>query len=143
MNESTKPPTSFWVISVLALIWNGFGVMQYLTLQFLKSDVATEVLEEKEIVIESLPAWVTSAFAIAVWGGLLASILLLARKKWAKTVFVISLLGIIVQESYTLFMSNTIAENGVGALVLPVVILLVGIYLVAYSNKAAAKGWLK
>lgn len=143
MSEPTKPPTSFWVISVLALIWNGFGALTYLFMQLVKSEAAADVLAEQEIVIESLPTWVTSAYAIAVWGGLLASLFLLLRKSWAKTVFIISLLGIIVQDFYTFFMSNTYADNGAGALVLPLAILVVGIYLVSFSSKGIAKGWLR
>ncbi len=147
MNDSTKPSSSFWIISVLALIWNGFGALQYLTLKLLTSETVVEAAgDDAEPILnamQELPSWVTAAFAIAVWGGLLASILLLMRKKLAKTIFLISLIGIIVQEIYTVFLSGALETQGISAIALPVVILLVGIYLYYFSGKAATKGWIK
>lgn len=143
MNDQTKPPMSFWVIGVLALVWNGFGAISYLIMQLFTSDAVSEAMAEQEIAIESLPVWVTSAYAIAVWGGLLASLFLLMRKSWAKTWFLLSLLGVLVQSVYTFFMSNTLADNGAGALALPIAIIAVAIYLYYYSGKAIANGWLK
>lgn len=143
MTNSNKPPVSFWIIAVLALLWNIMGVISYLTLQLLSGEAVSEAPEEAQAVIESLPTWVTSAYAIAVWFGLLGSILLLAKKKWAKNVFLISLAGIVIQDIYVFFISNTYADNGAGALVLPVAVLIIGIYLYSYSGKAITKGWIR
>lgn len=143
MSDQTKPPMSFWVIAVLALVWNGIGVISYLLVKLMTSEPTSEAMVEQEMVIESLPVWVTSAYAVAVWGGLLASFLLLMRKSWAKTWFLLSLLGVLVQSVYTFFLSNTLADNGAGAFALPIAIIAVAIYLYFYSGKAIANGWLK
>lgn len=143
MNDQTKPPISFWVIGIIALVWNGFGVITYLMMQLFTSDAVSETLAEQEMAIESLPVWVTSAYAVAVWGGLLASLFLLMRKSWAKTWFLLSLLGVLVQSVYTFFLSNALADNGAGAFLLPIAIIVVAIYLYYYSGKAISNGWLK
>ena len=78
---TTKPPVWFWIISILALIWNSMGVNQYLQQAYnteaFKSMVSTEELE----MIGQLPTWYTAVFAIAVFAGALGCILLLLRKK--------------------------------------------------------------
>ncbi len=80
---TTKPPVWFWIISILALIWNSMGVNQYLQQAYnteaFKSMVSTEELE----MISQLPTWYTAVFAIAVFAGALGCILLLLRKKLA------------------------------------------------------------
>ena len=77
---TTKPPVWFWIISILALIWNSMGVNQYLQQAYnteaFKSMVSTEELE----MISQLPTWYTAVFAIAVFAGALGCILLLLRK---------------------------------------------------------------
>lgn len=142
MSNQTKPPTSFWVVGVLALIWNGFGVMTYLMMQLATSDTVSEAIAKNDMAIESLPIWVTSAYAIAVWSGLLASLFLLVRKSWAKTWFLISLLGVLVQSIYTFFISNTLADSGASGMVLSIAIIIVAVYLYSYSGKAQKRGWL-
>lgn len=79
-----KPPISFWILSVLALIWNLFGVMAYLSSAFMTDEMKASMTEAELRLAENTPAWATAAFAIATWGGLLGCIALLFRKKWAR-----------------------------------------------------------
>ncbi len=144
MNTKTtvKPPTWFWIVSVLALLWNLIGVAQYLAQAYMGIEELESMTQEQRLAFESQPAWVTGAFAIAVWGGALGCIFLLLKKKWAVPIFVISLIGIVAQVSYNLFMSNNIELYGTQAILFPIIILAIGIALVFFSRKAAAKQWL-
>ena len=139
---TVKPPTWFWIVSVLALLWNLIGVAQYLAQAYMGIEELESMTQEQRLAFESQPAWVTGAFAIAVWGGALGCILLLLKKKWAVPIFVISLIGIVAQVSYNLFKSNNIELYGTQAILFPIIILLIGIALVFFSRKAAAKQWL-
>lgn len=130
-----KPPVWFYIISTVALLWNAMGVNQYLQQAFeTESFKAYNSAEQLEI-YSSLPAWYTAAFALAVFGGAIGSILLLLRKKLAYTVFLISLLAIIVQMAYLTFSLNM-------ANIMTAMIVVVGILLVWFSKKGIAKGWL-
>ena len=139
---TVKPPTWFWIVSVLALLWNLIGVAQYLAQAYMGIEELESMTQEQRLAFESQPAWVTGAFAIAVWGGALGCIFLLLKKKWAVPIFVISLIGIVAQVSYNLFMSNNIELYGTQAILFPIIILAIGIALVFFSRKAAAKQWL-
>lgn len=75
-------------------------------------------------------------------GGALGSIGLLLRKKWAFPVFVLSLLGIVVQDVGLFVLADGVSLAGPVAVVMQAVVLAVGIGLVILSRKAIARGWL-
>lgn len=141
-NSENKPPMWFWIVSALALLWNLAGAMAYLGQAYMSVEALAQMSDAERLLYESQPAWVTAAFAIAVWGGSLGCIALLLKKKWAKPIFSISLLGIVAQLSHSFFMSNSFEVYGSGAMVMPVMILIVGIALVYFTNSALKKGWL-
>ena len=106
-----------------------------------EEDLAALPVEQQPL-YENIPAWVTGAFAIAVFGGALACILLLIRKKLATTLFLVSLLGVIVQTSYYVFMSDTVEVLGPEGLIMPIVVLLIGVFLLWYAKKKEVAGLL-
>jgi len=133
--NSNKPTTLFYIIGVVALIWNGLGVMAYLGKAFITEEMIAELPKEQqaEFLVE-LPAWVTGAFAIAVFSGVLASILLLMKKKLAYPLFIISAIAAIAQHAY-LFMNVEVAS-----LVMPIMVIVVCVFLVWYSKKCVDEG---
>jgi len=141
-NSVSKPPMWFWIVSALALLWNLAGVMAYLGQAYMSIENLEKMSQAERLLYESQPAWVTGAFAVAVWGGALGCIALLLKKKWAKPVFVISLIGILVQMSHSFFMSNNFEVYGPGAMVMPIMVIIIGIALVLFANTGIKKGWL-
>ena len=141
--SSNKPPIWFWIVSVIALLWNSAGAYMYLQ-QAYNTEAHQAMYNTPELLemVNSIPAWATAAFAIAVFGGVLGSIGLLLRKKWAKSIFVLSLIGIIVQMTYNVFISGAMEVYGPGAIAMPIMTLLFGIILVWFSKKGISKGWL-
>ncbi len=142
MTDSNKPTTLFWIIGVAALVWNGLGVMQYLGMAYMTDEVKAALPEAERALYDNIPSWVTAAFAIAVFGGLIGSAFLLMRKKLARPMFLISLIAIIVQMSYNLFMSRAAEVYGPGSVIMPIMVIVIGVFLLMYSKKAIAKGWL-
>lgn len=139
---STKPPVWFWIVSVLALAWNALGAMAYLSQKLMSDETLAALPDAERALYENQPTWVTAAFAFAVWGGLLGCILLLLRKKWAKTVLWISLLGIIAQMYHSFFMSNNFDVYGPGAMVMPVMVIIIGVGLVLFARYSQKKHWI-
>ena len=138
----TKPSTSFWVISVIALLWNLMGVNAYIQQAFKTDSFKAMYNEEQLKMIAEAPAWATAAFAIAVFGGLLGCILLLRRKQIAKTVFIVSLIGILVQMYYNFFVIDSIAVYGPGAMAMPIMVILFAVFLIWYANFCTKKNWI-
>ena len=105
MSDTNKPNVVFWIIGVVALIWNGMGVNAYLQQAF-KTEASTAELNADQIaLIDGLPAWMTALFAIAVFAGVIGAIALLLRKKIAVALLLISFISVTVMELYWLFVT--------------------------------------
>ncbi|MEO9873092.1 hypothetical protein [Ekhidna sp.] len=142
-NESIKPPTWFWVVAIIALVWNLLGVGAYLGQAYVSDDIFSQMEEAVQDLINQTPAWATAAFAIAVWCGALGSLLLVLRRKLAYMVLILSLMGILVQMFYNFFMSNSMEVYGPGGAIMPIFTIIVGIGLVLLAKKGKSVGWLR
>ena len=99
----------------------------------------TRFLNSNRPIIEGRPAWATSAFAIAVFGGSLGCILLLLKKPAAFYVFIASLLGVIVT------MVHIFGVVGLGSLDVWMGVLMqlaVTVFLIWYSKLVQRKRWI-
>ena len=135
MNTTSKKPTArYWIIAVFALVWNTLGVVAYLGQAYMTDDTLAALPESNQLYYSNLPAWVTAAFAIAVFGGFLGAIGLLWRKKWAYFLFVVSLVAIITQQIHSFFIQEYIEITG-AQIVLPGLTLAIAVYLVYFSKK--------
>ena len=142
MNYLRKPSNLFWVISSIALVWNLMGVFNYLDQAFMTDKVLEILPKEQQVLYLDVPAWVTAAFAIAVFSGTLGSLLLLLKKKIATTFFIISFLGIVGQMSYGLLIDQNSDSYGPMGIAMPIIIIAFGGYLIWYSRKANEHRWL-
>lgn len=142
INVKTKPPVWFWIVSVLALIWNLAGVGAYLGQAYMSAQDLQAIPEAHQQLLEAQPAWYTAVFAIAVFAGALGCLLLVLRKRWAWQTLIISLVGILVQQTYVFFMSNTFEIVGNNAMYMPLLIVIVGFLLVFLARASTEKGWL-
>ena len=142
MNYLRKPSNLFWVISSIALVWNLMGVFNYLDQAFMTDKILETLPKEQQILYQDVPAWVTAAFAIAVFSGTLGSLLLLLKKKNASTFFIISFLGIMGQMSYRLLIDQSSDSFGPMGIAMPIIIIAFGGYLIWYSRKANEHRWL-
>lgn len=138
-NSTNKPPIWYWIISVLALIWNGAGVMAYLGRAFMTDELIAQLPKEQqaEFLVE-YPSWYIAAFALAVFSGLLGCIALLIRKKWAHPLFIVSALGAIIQHTY-IFMNVEMTPTG---MVMPIMVILVCLFLIWFAKNAISKNWI-
>lgn len=144
MKTSTlnKPSIGFWIAAIAGLLWNLLGVNAYLQQAYKTESFKSQYPEEVLQILESTPAWATAAFAIAVFAGTLGCIALLLRKRIAKALFLLSLLGVIVQFSYEIFMTNSRDYYDTFAWVMTIMIPIVSIYLIWVSKKAISKSWI-
>ncbi|MFY0630872.1 MAG: hypothetical protein JXR05_10860 [Flavobacteriaceae bacterium] len=140
--NSNKPNPLFWVVGVIALVWNLLGVSAYL-MQAYKTESFMEMYDPEQLeIINNMPVWATAAFGIAVFGGALGSLVLLLRKKLASMLFMLSFIGIIVQFIYNFFIANSMEVYGPGALIMPLLTIVIGLFLIVYSKNCVRKGWL-
>ena len=139
-----KPGFFFWVIGTAALFWNLLGVMIYvMQVTATPERLAAAYTPEEMELLTSIPAWATAMTAIGTNFGVLGSILLLLRRTACVPVYVISLAALVVQDVYSFAMTNSLEIFGLTPFFIQVVVLLVALFLVWYSRRAAGKGWLR
>jgi type IV secretory pathway TrbD component len=143
MTTTNKPNTAFWIIAVIALLWNIIGVYFWAMEHFLMTEEMRAAYSPAELeLMNNTPSWGIYVYGIAVFCGLLASILLLARKKMAIALFGISLLAVMVQMIYWIFGMDAVGVMGAEAIVMPLIVIAIAIFLYFYSKGAARNGWL-
>ncbi len=142
MDDNTNKPTSaFWIISVVALIWNIMGVIAYLGQAYMTEEVLKALPEAEQAYYSDVPAWVTGVFAIAVFAGVFGCVALLMRKKWATILFVISLIAVLAQFIYNFFIQTYVEITGV-KMIWPILVIVIALFLVLFSRKATKEGWI-
>ena len=141
MTNTNKPNFLFWIIGVIALLWNGMGVNAYLQYAF-KTDASVAGLNAEQIAImEGMPMWYTALFAIAVFAGLIGAVMLLMRKKMAISFFIVSFMCATINQVYWLFGTDAIELfSDDQPFLFPVIIVAIATFLIWYSKNQSAKG---
>ena len=149
MDQATarqKPPLSFWVVSILGLIWNAFGGFDYLMTRTRNVDYLAQAGDPQVVLawIDSFPLWAQICWGLGVWGSIAGSVLLLLRSRHAVNAFLVSLVGALGSFSYQLLMSDVPASlDTTGGKIIPIVILAIVAFLWQFSKREVAKGLLR
>ena len=130
-----KPPTSFYIIGAVFLVWNVIGFMFYLRHAMMTPETLPEGVDATMLAfMEATPVWATSAYAIAVNLGMLASIMLLLRKSIAMPLYVVSLAGALVLDFDSFVLRDVVAIWGSGAYIVPSAVIIVGVVEIWYTR---------
>ncbi len=140
--SAVKVPVWFWILVVVCLIWNALGVMAYFAQVSTTPEMLAAMPAAERQLFESNPAWATAAFALAVFGGALGCLALLFRQGWALWLLVLSLLGVLVQMAHAFFISKSYEVYGPGAVVMPVMVIVVAVVLVWLARMARCRHWI-
>ena len=141
-NSTKRPPIWFWIVSVIALIWNGLGVHGYLSRAYNTSAYTDAYTSEQLEVMNNLPAWYTGLFAIAVFAGALGSLMIILRKKTAKFLFIMSFFAATAQMTYFLFLADLKDVDFSVNKITAYIIIIFAAFLVWFTKNALSKHWI-
>lgn len=140
----TRAPAHLWVIGALSLLWNCFGCLDYTMTNLKNASWLAKMSADQLAYMNSLPGWLTAFWAIGVWGGLVGSILLLMRNRYAVMAFGVSLVGAVVGIGYQLFLTKMPASMKQGPMAfMPWVIIIIAAALYWYASSEQKKGVLR
>jgi hypothetical protein len=136
-----RAPWQLWVVGVLALLWNGMGAFDYVMTQTRNAEYMSSFTQQQLDYFYGFPAWVVAAWALAVWGGVLGSVLLLLRKRVAEPVFLVSLVAMVVTTVHNFVLSNGLEiVDGAGARAFTGIIFVVALALYVYARMLVRRG---
>ena len=138
-----RAPWWYWAVAVLALLWMLLGVFAWTMDLRMTPEQLAALSPGQQQLYAARPQWVFVVYAIAVFSGLGGAIGLLLRKRWATTWFLVSLVAVVIQFGYTLFVMDAIGLLGPGmALPFPLVIIAFAVFLLWFARYARRHGWI-
>lgn len=133
-----KPPTSYYVIAAVFLVWNLIGLMFYYMQVTMTPEVMAANFSAEQInFIISEPTWATAAYATAVNAGVIAALFLFFRKSLARPLFMLSFAAVLVQDFNAFILGDGVAVWGISALYLPSVVIVICVWEIWYSSSVA------
>lgn len=142
-SPAVATPKHLWVVGVLALLWNCMGAFDYVMTESRNASYLRGFTKEQLDYFFGFPAWVIACWAIAVWGGVAGSLLLLLRKRLAVPVFAASLVAMLAVTLYNFGLSHGLAIMGREAAMFSAVIFVVAVALLLYARWLARRGVLR
>jgi hypothetical protein len=141
MTAAARPAWKLRAVGVVALLWNAMGAFDYLMTQTRNADYMANFTPEQLDYFYGFPTWMTAAWAVAVWGGILGAVLLLMRKRLAEPVFLVSFLAMVLTTLYSYVLSNGVEVfDGVGSQVFSALIFAVALGLYLYARRLRRRG---
>ena len=140
-----KTPWHTWLIGVIAALFNSIGVFDFVMSMARGAEYqASAGMTPAQIAhYQAMQGWMTLVWAVGVFGALLASILLLLRRKLASRVFVLSLAAFLVSLLYTYVLTDGGAIMGLQMAITSAVIAGLLAFFSWYSQLMAARGVLR
>ena len=131
-----SPRTHLW-ISLAALVWNLLGLMAFVMQMFMTPAQVAALPAADRAVHDAMPRWLTTAFAVAVGGGVLGSIGLLLGRRWAVAAFTVSLVALVVQIAGGYLVTPLWQASGAAGMAFPALLLVVAIAVLWYARRRA------
>jgi hypothetical protein len=139
----TMRPLWFWVVAVLALLWNLVGLFTFWQEMTLTPEAVAAMPPAQQQIHAAMPTLAYACFAIAVATGVLGSIGLLLKKRWAVTLLLLSFLGVAAQMATAYATTPVWALMGAGGAMFPLMLVLACLLIWLFARKAATRGWLR
>jgi hypothetical protein len=146
---SARTPTHLWIVGILSLLWNSFGCYDYTMTRMRNTDYIASAMPGVDpnvalAWVDSMPLYAQIGWGLGVWLGLLASVLLLVRSRWAVWSYGISLVGAILSLGYQIALAPPLpGAEGPMYTVMPYVIIAVAAFLFWYAWTMEKKGVLR
>lgn len=140
----TSPPGWFWLVSIFLLAWNGLWAFVYLSSVMASPEQLAGRYDEAEAaVMAATPFWVTGAFAVAAFAGLIGAVGLLAKRGWARGMFIASLVAWLIDHVWMIFISDWLTVAGAQGIIVPLVVDILAIFGIWFAARGIRRGWLR
>src|ERR1700678_2711571 len=110
--QSTKAPWHIWVVGVGSLLWNSVGALDFVMTQSRNKAYMSGLTAAQLDYYYGIPLWVVATWGIAVWGGVLGSLLLLLRKRQAFHLFLASSICMVLTDINSFVLSDGLKVMG-------------------------------
>jgi hypothetical protein len=143
-NAISKRPVWFVAVAIILLLWAIAGVASFGAHVFVGEKMAAEQGAWDLDYYRALPGWFAWDYALATLAALAGAIALLMRSRQAVMLYVLSLIGVVIQFGYVFVGTDLLAHKGAAATVpFPMFIALTGCVQIVLARFAAKRGWVE
>ena len=135
-----RAPWHLWAVGILGLLWDMGGAGDYLMTQTQNEAYMSRFTPEQLEFFYGFPTWLVAFWALAVWGGVLGTLLILLRKRLAVPVLLVSFLSMCVTAVHNFLLSNGLEVMGGMGAVFSVLIFVIALFLWLYARAMAERG---
>ncbi len=140
-NEQLSRPWHLWLVGIIGLLWSSGGAMDYVMTQTRNESYMAAFTSDQLEFFYGFPTWLIAAWAIAVWGGVLGSLLLLLRRSLAVPVYLASVIAMVITTIQNYGFSNGMEVVGDSfSLIFSGIIFIISIGLYWYAKAMQTKG---
>jgi hypothetical protein len=141
-DEYTPRPLAGWYMpaAVASMLFMGLGCVMYL--MHVLSDPSALPLDQ-QAALEAEPMWVTAAYAVAVWAGLLGGVLLVMKRRAAEWALLLSLIAVLVWMAGLLVVSPLRDAMSANDLLVAIVVAALTWTIYWFSRHSRQRGWLR
>jgi len=147
---SARVPAHLWIVGILSFVWSCFGAYDYTMTRMRNTDYIASAMPGTDpnavlAWIDAFPLYAQIGWGLGVWMGLLGSVLLLLRSRWAVWSYVLSLIGALLGLGYQIAMAPPLPGAHETALtrMIPYIVIVIAAVLVWYANTMQKKGVLR
>jgi len=144
--QARNTPVHLWIVGLLGLLWNCFGAYDYVMTRMRDTDYLAKMMPDVDpnvtlAWVDSFPLYAQFGWGLGVWGGVVGSLLLLVRSKWAVWAFALSLIGAVLSLGYQIIGAPPLpgADDPMFD-VMPFVIIAVAAGLYYYAHRQGQAG---
>lgn len=136
-------PRWFVAVAIVLLLWALAGVAAFAGHVFAGEKMAAEQGAWDLAFFRALPAWFAWDYAVATLAALAGAVALLLRSRHAVLLYIVSLVGVVLQFGYVFLATGLLAHKGAAATVpFPAFIAFMGAVQIGVARLAARRGWL-
>jgi hypothetical protein len=141
-NTMSNRPVWFVTAVIILLLWAVAGVASFAAHVLVGEKMAAEQGAWDLGFYRALPAWFAWDYALATLAALAGAIALLMRSRQAVMLYVLSLIGVVIQFGYVFVGTDLLAHKGAAATVpFPMFIALMGCVQIGLARVATGRGW--
>jgi len=138
----TRIPVWFRIVAVIALLWNLMGCAAFAAEMLIPEEMMKAMTPEAQEWAKGIPGWIYVVYFLAVSSGTLACIGLLVRKSWATPLFAVSLVSVVIQMGYTMFIAKGSDVLGTADKIMSLVVIVLAAVLLWLSMHARKQSWM-
>ena len=140
---TAKRPGWFIILVGVLILWGLAGCAAFYMHVAYGPAMNPDATDWDRAYFAALPGWFAWDYAVAVGAGLLGSVALLLRSRFALLLYALSLIAVAVQFGYVFFATDLLAHKGAAMTVpFPAFIIALALLQVWLARYAANRGWI-